>query len=258
MVRLSTIESYFQQHGLVSTLRYSVPYGYREFVRPHLPKKRPVTYNGITVASYARLGDTYLPNSAWYGDAEDKPDYEGGYIELIRKAVRPEDSVIVVGGGSGVSTAVAAELAGKSGCVTVYEAAAEQVKFIRETLQLNDLTEITTVKHALVGPKIDTYGDSRAADVINPSDLPSCDTILLDCEGSEQAILENLSSMPKRVVVETHGSFGYPTDETVAILKDRDMTVEESIPAHVTGREIAIENDILAVLAYRNSAGGRQ
>ncbi|GAA0285754.1 FkbM family methyltransferase [Halobacterium noricense] len=182
-------------------------------IRPYLPGKI-VVHNGVAVRSGKLLDATDV-----------KPHYEESLIAAMRDRIDPGDEVVIVGGGRGVSTVIAQRCAGLSGSVTVFEGAAVQVTQIKETLELNQAAAGTTVNHAIVGDPTELWNDSEDAERVPPESLPDCDILVLDCEGSEVSILED-ATLPEIVIVETHGIFDAPTDETRAILRSRGMTIE--------------------------------
>jgi hypothetical protein len=50
----------------------------------------------------------------------------------------------------------------------------------------------------------------------------------MDCEGSEINILRNINIRPRVLIVETHPSFGSPTDDVVRCLTELDYKIVES------------------------------
>lgn len=171
---------------------------YDRTVRRWLPTRVGV-YNGVPVRDRGFLDRT-----------DELPEYEGALVGALRRHLRREESVVVVGGGRGVSAVVTAEAVGPGGDVTVYEGGRRQYEQTRATLALNRVAEYATVEHAMVGPGDELYDDADGADVLAPADLPDCDVLVMDCEGAEAAILEELAVRPRLVVVETHGLFDVP------------------------------------------------
>lgn len=173
---------------------------YNRLLRPRLPRRFGV-FNGITAR-----GDRLL-------DATDThPEYEAGIVRSLRELVEFGDSVVVVGGGIGVSSVVAANQAGDDGTVTTYEASATHAnEIVPETVRLNEPPADIDVKHAVVGEAVSTRGAHTHADVVSPEALPSCDVLELDCEGAETGILRGMHVRPRVVIVESHGHLGSPT-----------------------------------------------
>lgn len=191
---------------------------YNRYIRPHLPYKISV-HNGIPVKSAVRLFDV----------TDEFPEYEVPLMRMVRDQVEPGDSVVVVGGGLGVSTVVAAREVGAGGDVETYEGSASQFDAVKDTVSLNRVEENVTVHHAIVGSLQDQsaseYGAAEGAKTVDPVDLPACDVLVLDCEGAEREILETMECTPRVVVVETHGFLGSPEDAVVQRLNDRGYTV---------------------------------
>lgn len=188
---------------------------YNVLLRPWLPRKIGV-YNGIAVKRL-RLFDA----------KENYPDYEAPLINGLRRSVRKGDTVVIIGGGYGVSAVVAARLVGPKGRVMVYEASGEQVQLARETTRLNGLADRVTIHHAVVGPAIDVWGDKNAVgNRMDPGDLPEADVLEVDCEGAEGTILDRLETIPPTIVVEYHTSFGSPRTAIENRLVENGYTVE--------------------------------
>lgn len=187
------------QHGAVQT-------AYNRFLRPHLPYKLS-THNGVPARGAKLL------------DFTDRfPEYEAAIIDGLREHVRQGDDVVVVGGGFGVSSVVAARHAGASGSVTTYEAGADQCDLVAEALDINDVADRVTVEHAVVGAAVSTYTPPEDARVIDPANLPDCDVLEMDCEGAELGIVRELAVRPRVLIVETHANFGSPEGDVRAEL----------------------------------------
>ncbi|WP_154658560.1 FkbM family methyltransferase [Halopiger djelfimassiliensis] len=186
---------------------------YDYYLRPRLPRKIGV-YNGVPVRDRALFDIT-----------DEQPNYEGALIAALRDVVATTDRCLIVGGGRGVSGTVAANLTGPSGHVTVYEGSHDQVKLVRETLELAQVSEWTTVHHAIVSKKVEIYGESGDADRISADELPNCDTLILDCEGAEISIINSLDEKPENIIVETHAVFGSPESDVRAALNNAGYSV---------------------------------
>lgn len=173
--------------------------GYNRVVRPNLPRKLGL-YNGY-VARAPRLFDV----------VDHVPDYKTELLRAVRTTVERGDDVVVVGGGKGIASVVAAEAAGADGTVTTYEGGDEWRDVVEETLLLNGVDG--RVEHAVVGTAVDVRG-AASERVVAPADLPAHDVLVLDCDGAEVAVLEGFAAddapRPRQVVVETHGQYGTP------------------------------------------------
>ncbi|WP_225335688.1 hypothetical protein [Halomicrobium urmianum] len=188
---------------------------YNRFVRPHLPEKIAV-FNDVAVRRIPLLDLT-----------DEFPEYEATLIDAVRSAVEHGDDVVVVGGGWGVSSVVAARRAGPDGDVTAFEPARHRYRYVRETAALNGVDDRVAVHHALVGPGVKVDGDGSGAARRPPSALPDCDVLVLDCEGAEADVLRNLDTEPRTVVVETHACFGTPEEATRDALDEQGYDVVE-------------------------------
>jgi hypothetical protein len=98
------------------------------------------------------------------------------------------------------------------------------VRLIQETVRRNGAK--VTVRHSLVGPAIDVYGADVGPELAI-SELPDCDVLEMDCEGSEVAILTQMTIRPRAILVETHGNLNAPTYEVRSILEFMDYDVTD-------------------------------
>lgn len=163
-----------------------------------------VTKGGVLYIQFCedrrkKLGDRFLyPRT-------DKPDREGGNVSAHEKLTNQGDHVVIVGGGNGITAVRSAKLVGSSGKVFVYEGGFESVEQINKVARINDVAHQCEVRHAIVGGEHNVYvGDSDTADQVDTKDLPECDVLELDCEGSEVEILDELNSSPRVVIAELH------------------------------------------------------
>lgn len=199
-------------------MRSTVQALYDRLLRERLPRKLAVC-NGVT-ARAARLLDA----------TDVIPDYEAALVDGIRRCVRRGDDVVVVGGGYGVSSVVAADHVGPEGSVITYEGAAEHVDLVVETCSLNGVSDCVTVEHAVVGSDPNLYTRSGGARSVPPAELRACDVLVLDCEGAETEILADVRPLPRSIVVETHGQFDAPPARVRAVLTDRGLSMESETP----------------------------
>lgn len=204
---------------------------YDTTIRDKLPKKITV-HNGVAVRSGALFDSTDV-----------KPDYEESLVAAMRERVSSGDDVVIVGGGRGVSAVVGSRQAGADGSVAVYEGAASQVEMIEETVSLNQATDAVSVNHAIVGDPRELWSDADGADRMAADELPACDVLVLDCEGSEVDIVPE-ADLPDIVIVETHGVFDAPTDETRSLLVERGYEI-------VADRTEIAEEDVHVLTALR-------
>lgn len=240
MSMLSYVNEVRRKHGLAHVLAHSVSHVYNSFVWPLLPEKRRIELGGVPVAGVQRarghladpelverhrLFDSVVP---WETPSNcDDPGYEHGTLSSLDSRVRPGDDVVIVGGGYGVSTVVAGNAAGEPGHVVTYEASEKRVELSRETVAINGLTERCDVEHAVVGPAVEVLGDAGNASEVDPSGLPPCDVLELDCEGAELDILHRIEISPRVIVVEVHDVFDAPEDAVRRELRNLGFTVVE-------------------------------
>lgn len=189
--------------------------GYNRLLRPHVPVKIGVR-NGVAVRGPYRLFDQY----------DHEPDHKEGLIEPIRQHVRGKDDVIVIGGGWGVGSVVAAQQT--DGHVLVYEGAREMVEHCRDTHRLNNATENVEIVYGVVGPAIDVWGDESTAEVVAPNELPETDVLVIDVEGAEEEIITTLSHWPRVIIVEIHGQHGADAETIETTLTNRGYTLSRS------------------------------
>ncbi|HTR12512.1 MAG TPA: hypothetical protein VMI72_04450 [Roseiarcus sp.] len=186
-------------------------------------------YAGVPISRDRKLGDPSLPHFLLPHNVADIPDYEEALLRGIRMHVRPGDRVVVVGGGEGVTVAVAAKAVRDSGRVICFEGAKLFANRVRTTAKRNGLSKIIDVRHAIVGESISVYGDAtlHSSEIVDPRELPECDVLELDCEGAEIKIISTMTIKPRVVLVETHGGFGSPTEKVKELLETKGYDVED-------------------------------
>lgn len=226
--------------GITTLVKRTARYLYKE-VSWALPQ-RFSNYNGVKVPSY-RYGEHLIKNKEF-----DRPTYEKGIINSMEENIRKDDKVVVLGGGIGVTAATAAKLCGDASKVELFEGSKDQVRKIEKTLGKNN-SEAITVNHAVVGEKIDIWGTSKDAEHISPSNLPKCDVLEMDIEGSEIGVLNNLEVEPRVIIVESHGKNGSSTEEVKKILKELSYEIKNIELAE--DKEIARKNDIKVITATK-------
>lgn len=128
-----------------------------------------------------------------------------GIISAHMKLSQGGDRVVVIGGGDGRTAVAAAKQVGSNGSVLIFEGGDRSYRQIEHLLESKGLSTTCSVHHAVVGPLIDVYGgDCQQALSLPPEDLPQCDILELDCEGSEIEILRRLCIRPRVIIVEIH------------------------------------------------------
>lgn len=230
--------------GPLGLLSKGVPFVYNRHIAPLMPRAI-AEYNGVDVRA-ARYFDSVLP---WRD--KDKPHYESGLVSGLEDYVEPGDGIAIVGGGWGVTAVKAAQQAGRSGEVTVYEGSAKEVDHVRDTIAVNGVSDRVTVVHGVVGPTISLRGEAGEAAHLTPEELPECDVLELDCEGSEIEILNSIEIRPRVILVESHGLKDAPSSEVEELLKDLSYSVESKEVADEGLRKFCNENDIYSIVAVR-------
>jgi len=134
----------------------------------------------------------------------------------------------VIGGGRGISSILCAEHAYPGGTVDVFEASVDQCRDIRTAVEYHGSGDRVTVHHAAIGEIRNAYGRVAEPTRLAPADLPSMDVLVMDCEGAERTVLDELYERPRAIVVETHGCFDSPTDVIMEELEQMGYTVELS------------------------------
>ncbi|WP_367176442.1 FkbM family methyltransferase [Haloarcula rubripromontorii] len=245
MVSISKVISIFRRDGLYATFKKAISFAYNHYIAPLLPLTKAV-YNGVDVKD-ARLFDSILP---WRD--KDKPYWEYNTIRGIESNVNKGDVVVVVGGGLGVTAVRAAQEAGCSGQVFVYEGSSKRITQLQDTIERNDVSDRVDITHGVVGPLISLDGVAGDAIHVSPEKLPECDVLELDCEGAEIEILEKLTIRPGVILVESHGMNGATSSKIEDILKEMSYSVVSKEPADKVLKEYCVENDIYNLVAVRD------
>lgn len=214
---------------------------YRAFVRRLQPRSRHAVWNGVKVtediSDYRRWGDDYLPDS--FLGRVDYPDSEGGEIKFHEQFIESGDTVVIIGGGRGVTAVSAANKTGEEGEVIVYEASEKYASLIQDVIDLNNVSSICDVRRAVVSDAINVFGSdgSAGADVVYPTDIPDCDVIEMDCEGAEFDIIREMKIRPRAAIVEVHPGV-YPEMPDVVRSKMSDIGYRDVGLATNEGREL--------------------
>lgn len=229
---------------------------YREGIRPLLPGW-PVHYAGIPVSMDRKWGDDlippgWLPRVQMAEDFTDNPQYEAALVAGLRRVIRPGDRVVVVGGGIGVTVVIAALQTGPLGTVLCFEGSSKYVKHIKRTAARNNVNNVS-VHHAIVGNPVSIFdqGD-RHTSIIHPRDLPECDVLELDCEGSEIEILRKMTIKPRAILVEAHGNRGAPTSEVASLLHGLGYVTADPVIAEPSLEEYCKQNDIQVLVGTKS------
>lgn len=136
-----------RREGPLRLFKKSIYFTYNHHIA-HLLPKTDAQYNGVNVHTYRYL-DSIIP---W--ESKDEPHYESGIISGLKGYVEEGDSIVIVGGGWGVTAVKAAKSTGDTGKVTVYEGAVKKVGHIKKTAEKNNVLDTVEIIHGYVGSPI--------------------------------------------------------------------------------------------------------
>lgn len=233
-----------RKDGPFELLKMGVDFAYDRYIAPLIPRTTTV-YNGVDVRA-ARYFDSVLP---WRD--KQKPHYESGIIDGLETYVETGDSIVIVGGGWGITAVKAAQQTGSSGKVTVYEGSAKEINYIQETIHKNNVSDRVETNHSVVGSVVSLRGEMGEATHISPEELPECDVLELDCEGSEVEILEKMTIRPRIILVESHGMANAPSSKVEQLLMELSYSVKTKQVADKGLETICRSNDIYSLVAVR-------
>jgi len=236
------------KEGIAETVKKGIPWVYNHVVRPRLPV-RTVAFNGVNVRA-ARLFDAVIP---WELPTHPHPDrYEAALVAAVRESVEPGDRVVVIGGGRGVTTVVAADRAGDTGSVVAFEGSREHAAHVKETAEMNGVGHNVAVRHAIVSEAVRLDGERGGSASVTPGELPDCDVLEMDCEGAEIDVLEGLAIRPRVIIVETHTELGASPEDVRNALTDLSYEVVSEAVAEVgAARERCLEDGVFVLTAHR-------
>ena len=172
----------------------------KQIIKKIFPKK--VIIREIFGIKYTSIRYLFLPYSL--GSLERQ--YELGVINSIKYCYnsmkKQSIEVVQIGGGSGITSVIHAKNGSIDVHLTIIEPSQSQIKKIKQTLKLNNINNFRVIEKYL--------GDNRAwnsnltAEQLPIGQLPLCDILEIDCEGSEKLILENLRIKPNYIILEIH------------------------------------------------------
>jgi hypothetical protein len=196
------------------------------------------------------LNGVAVPGTDFDESRDHAPDHEGVVVSALRRHVRRGDRVVVVGGGWGTTTVVAARMTHFEGTVRTYEPSERMREILERTISVNRVDGVVTVEAAAIGAVSDSseriFGAADGA-VLEPGGLPECDVLDLDCEGAELEILRELDWRPRLLTVEAHPHLGCPRAEIEAELDRLGYEIERRAP-------IASDDDITNYVALHRTA----
>lgn len=251
----SKINRIRQDQGLGAVVRRAVFSAYRRSARRFLPDAGYVLYGGLPVGRARKIGDQPLLSKLLPPDLQDNPIYEQELMNGLRGTVRPGDRVVVVGGGEGITASMAAMLAGETGSVLCFEGDRAGIAAVMRTAEANGVADRISCTYAVVGRNIGVFGTEVADRIVPPHELPPCDVLEMDCEGSEVEILREMTIQPRAVVVETHGFADASTSLVMDILKSRGYEAEDLGLAEP--KNACVGRDEHVVVALRVSMSGQ-
>jgi len=218
----------YQENSGMSLLRYAhTIYKYNDFVDLFFGACRYVSANGLS---------------------------EKGIADAHQRLTQTGDRVVIIGGGDGVTAVTAAKKVGRSGSVQVYEGGDRAAGRLTTLCAREGISGICTIHHAVVGPEIDVYGgDFANAAHFAPEEIPECDILELDCEGSEVEILRSMAIRPRAIIVEIH-PFLFAEDP--AWVTDRLVELGYRIVYRSGHDGIEIDDDDLQKLLTRSKKCG--
>lgn len=165
------------------------------------------------------------------------------------------DRVVIIGGGDGRTAIAAARRVGSDGSVLIFEGGDRSYLQINRLLDTEGLLSTCSVRQAVVGPLIDVYGgDCEEALSLSPADLPECDILELDCEGSEIEILRHLCIRPRVIIVEIH-PFHFSEEPTWVLNRLHEMGYRVVYRSGHDGIEID-HDDCLELISRSRIYGG--
>lgn len=228
----------YRTDGLKSLCVRSMGYLYRNTLRKMLPVAGPPIYNGIEVvgdkhyshnkpAAKRRLFDGFFPPCF---HRSTKPNEEGGLVAAHKCVTERGDDVLIAGGGWGVTMGNASKIVGEGGSVTVFEGSNKLVEDLHRVAKFNDIEDICTIRHGLVGDDTVIWGGEKPDDpVISPTDLPECDVFEMDCQGAEYDILEEMEIQPRAMIIELHPKiYEKPLGELRDLMEEQGYEITHS------------------------------
>jgi len=230
LAQFSRMKVIAQRDGLSALVTRIYTFGYNNIVRTRLPKQGSsvVEYNSVKIHDdEGKLLDGIVPKAGHI------PLYEQPIIRGVANHVLDDDRVVVIGSGLGAVTTICA--AQTSEPVVSYEGSSEMYERSLKTYEMNNISERVVPHHAVVAENIGVWGAEGDAAHVTVDELPRCDVMILDCEGAEFQIVENLEDKPRVIIVETHGEVptmvemltegGYEIDDVELYNPDQDLYV---------------------------------
>jgi hypothetical protein len=180
----------------------------------HVPSRKIAVFNGVAVrgASLSSKVDIF-------------PEHEAELISAIRNHVKNGEKAMVIGGGSGASTVVVAHQVGNLGSVESYEANKNSLARVKETISMNKVDDRVKVHHAIVEKPVYLLGEIGNPPLLAAKDFPECNALVMDCEGAELSILQNITIRPRLIIVETHPSLNSSKEDAIKLLENMEYEI---------------------------------
>lgn len=174
----------------------------------------------LTVRDYLIIG--FFRKSTFYNSIPEKGVQYG--IDLY---VKPGMMALQIGGGAGITSLRTLSKLDNSGYLTIYEGGKESVTVIKKNIYLNGYKNFKIIQ-SIVGENINVFGGNISNSmIISAKDLPSCDYLELDCEGSEKGILESILNLPRYIVMEVHPKLiGHPINWLYKFIHENNYLVD--------------------------------
>jgi hypothetical protein len=183
-----------------------------------IPSRKIAVFNGIAVRG-----------TSLYSKVDIFPEHEAELISAIRNYVKNGERALVIGGGSGASTVVVAHQVGNSGSVISYEGNRNSVSRVKETINLNKVNDRVEVYHTIVEKPVYLLGEIGNPPTLPAKELPDCDVLIMDCEGAELPILQNIDVRPRLIIVEAHPTLNSPKEEVKKLLDRLEYDIISSV-----------------------------
>jgi hypothetical protein len=188
-------------------------------LRRFLPGKISVL-NGVPIIGQAKLFDRTIVDT----------DYKYANVRALRNHVLEGDDIVIVGGGYGVTSVVAARCSGNNGSVYTFEASAERCGNLTTTMEINSLEGRVEIINSVVGEYLDGPHEKSSTGIIKPQNLPQCEVLELDCEGAEKLILDEITCKPRILIVETHPQLGSETSSIISRIQELGYNIVDKTP----------------------------
>jgi len=189
---------------------------YEHLIRPHTPNRL------VTIRGYEMLGDTKVLDIGHMSQ-----DYELHQSEMLKRYADPDEELLVVGGGIGLTAMVGADLGAS---VTVIEASLEVVQKCWANFSRNGYDDIELI-HGTVGQPQQAYPGELGQPVDMAAYQPS--VVEMDIEGAELEAIPMLPQSVETLIVETHPMYQTPPSQVGQLLTDGGWAiVDEPNPTH--------------------------